>query len=54
MNKIAIIGSGVSGLFTSYLLSEKYKVTMYEKNNYLGGHAKTIYIKVDNKQIPID
>ena len=42
MEKIAIIGSGISGLASAYLLKDKYEVTLYEKNNYFGGHARTL------------
>lgn len=47
----AVIGAGISGLTTSMLLSKKYKVTLYEANKDLGGHALTINEKVlvDNK-----
>lgn len=42
MEKIAIIGSGISGLSAAYLLKDKYDVTLYEKNDYYGGHARTL------------
>ena len=51
--KIAIIGSGISGISASYFLSSKYEVHLYEKNNYLGGHTRTIKIPTDNN-LPID
>ncbi|QIV94111.1 NAD(P)/FAD-dependent oxidoreductase [Allofrancisella frigidaquae] len=51
MEKIAIIGSGISGLAISYLLKDKYDLTIYEKNNYFGGHARTLNIE---KGISID
>ncbi len=51
--KIAVIGSGISGISSSYFLSSKYKVHLYEKNNYLGGHTRTINISEDNN-LPID
>ena len=51
--KIAVIGSGISGISASYFLSSKYKVQLYEKNNYLGGHTRTINIPADNN-LPID
>ena len=38
MKHIAIIGSGISGLTTAYLLSKKHKVTVFEKNEKVGGH----------------
>ena len=40
--KIAIIGAGISGLSCAYFLSKEFDVTVYEKNNYAGGHAMTI------------
>ncbi|AJI69602.1 NAD(P)-binding Rossmann-like domain protein [Francisella tularensis] len=44
MEKIAVIGSGISGLAVSYLLKDKYQITLYEKNNYFGGHTRTLDI----------
>ena len=43
--KIAVIGSGISGLSAAWLLSKSHSVTIYEKNNYLGGHSNTQNIK---------
>ena len=40
-NKIAIIGSGISGLSAARILCKKYDVQLFEKNNYLGGHTHT-------------
>ena len=51
--KIAIIGSGISGISASYFLSSKYEVHLFEKDNYLGGHTRTINIPTDNN-LPID
>ncbi|AJC49361.1 NAD(P)-binding protein [Allofrancisella guangzhouensis] len=45
MEKIAVIGAGISGLAISYLLKDKYNITIYEKNNYFGGHARTLNIE---------
>ena len=47
----AVVGAGISGLTTAMLLSKKHKVTLYEANNYLGGHALTLNEKllVNNK-----
>ena len=38
---IAIIGSGIAGLSTAYFSQEYFDVTLFEKNDYLGGHANT-------------
>ena len=52
--KIAIIGSGISGLGTAYLLNKDHDITVYEKNDYIGGHSRTVDINVDGKFIPVD
>ncbi len=41
---IAVIGGGVAGLTTALLLQERHAVTLYEKNDYIGGHTNTIAI----------
>ena len=46
--KIAVIGSGISGISASYFLSSKYDVHLFEKNNYLGGHTRTVKVPADN------
>ena len=55
--KIAVIGSGISGLSAAWLLSKDHKVTIYEKNVELGGHANTIKIDYpikNNKVVSIN
>ena len=54
--KIAVIGSGISGLSCAWYLSKKYTVDIYEKNDYLGGHSNTQTIQTfgDNKYINVD
>ena len=42
--KIAIIGSGISGLSSALLLSQKHNITLFEVNKKFGGHANTIDI----------
>ena len=46
--KVAVIGSGISGLSVSHFLSKKYKVDLFEKNNHFGGHSYTIEIPSEN------
>ena len=46
--KIAVIGSGIAGISASYLLSSNYNVHLFEKNNYLGGHTRTVQVSADN------
>tara|TARA_B100001769_G_scaffold271381_1_gene264067 strand:+ start:59 stop:1315 length:1257 start_codon:yes stop_codon:yes gene_type:complete len=52
--EIAVIGSGISGLSSSLFLSKKNNVTLYEKNNYFGGHTNTKTINHQNKRINVD
>ena len=52
--KIAVIGSGISGLSVAYYLSKKYKVDLFEKDDHFGGHSYTYDIKHQNKTIPVD
>jgi predicted NAD/FAD-binding protein len=54
MKRIAIIGSGISGLYAAYLLNKYYDLTIYEKENYLGGHTRTLSIEYDNNYIDVD
>ncbi|WP_407276462.1 NAD(P)/FAD-dependent oxidoreductase [Halothiobacillus sp. DCM-1] len=39
--RIAVIGSGIAGLASAWLLGQKYSVTLFEQNDYLGGHTHT-------------
>ena len=52
--KIAIIGSGVSGMTAGFELSKKYEIHIYEKNSYIGGHTHTHEIIENNKKYFID
>tara|TARA_A100001011_G_C14300777_1_gene840676 strand:+ start:1637 stop:2863 length:1227 start_codon:yes stop_codon:yes gene_type:complete len=52
--KIAVIGSGISGLSSAYYLSKKYKVDLFEQDDHFGGHSYTYDIKNQNKIIPVD
>jgi len=46
--KIAVIGSGISGLSAAYFLSKKHKVDVFEKENHFGGHSYTVEIPTNN------
>ena len=52
--KIAVIGSGISGLSASYFLSKKHHVDLFEKEDRFGGHSYTIDVIVNKKRIPVD
>jgi predicted NAD/FAD-binding protein len=51
--KIAVIGGGISGLGAAYKLSDTCQVTLFEAENRLGGHARTV-LSGKNGQQPVD
>lgn len=52
--KIAIIGTGISGLTSAYLLNKHHDITVFEKAHRLGGHTATKKVRVQNKDYAID
>ena len=52
--KIAIIGSGISGLSSALLLSQKHNITLFEIDKRFGGHANTVDIMYKQSLIPVD
>ena len=52
--KIAIIGSGISGLSAALILDKDHKIKIFEKNHRLGGHSNTVNLEIDNKIIPVE
>ena len=52
--KIAVIGSGISGLSAAYYLSKKHKVDLFEKEDHFGGHSYTLDILINEKKISVD
>ena len=52
--KIAIVGSGISGLTCAYLLNREHDITVFEKNDYVGGHTHTHEIEYDGKEFSVD
>ena len=54
MERVAIVGTGISGMSAAYLLSDHYDLTVFEKKNYIGGHTHTVEVEEEGKKIPID
>jgi len=52
--KIAIIGGGVSGLTAAYLLHNDYDLTLFEANDYVGGHTQTHELEAEGRRWSID
>ncbi len=54
MKRIAIIGSGISGLGAAYALKDTADITVYEANDRAGGHAHTMDVDYDGTPISVD
>ena len=52
--KIAVVGSGISGLGAALALSEKHEVFLFEKNSYFGGHSNTVKIELKEETTYVD
>lgn len=52
--RIAIIGSGVSGLTCAYLLNPHHEITLFEQNEKLGGHTNTELVEREGKVFPVN
>jgi uncharacterized protein len=52
--KIAIIGAGISGLTAAYRLSPVHDITLFEANDYLGGHTHTVDVEWEGERQAID
>jgi predicted NAD/FAD-binding protein len=54
MRRIAVIGTGISGLSAAYLLHPHNDITVYEKENRSGGHSRTVTVRHGDRDIPVD
>ena len=54
MSRIAVIGSGISGLAAAYFLSRRHDVWLFEKDVRLGGHTHTVVIDTERGPLPLD
>ena len=53
--KIAVVGAGVAGIAASYLLQRQHEMTLYDKNDYIGGHTHTIVLESgEDAGTPVD
>jgi len=52
--RIAVVGSGIAGLASAWLLSRKHDVTLFEANNYFGGHTHTHDVEQQGRRYRID
>jgi len=52
--RIAVVGAGVAGLSTAWLLNPRHEVVLYENADRIGGHANTVLAAVDEGEVPVD
>ncbi len=52
--RIAVVGAGIAGLATAWLLSCRHDVFLFEANQYLGGHTNTVDVTLDGVTHPVD
>jgi len=52
--RIAVIGSGIAGLASAWWLSQRHEVTLFEANDYFGGHTHTHRVPVDGRVQAVD
>jgi len=52
--KVAVIGSGISGLSAAYFLQHTHEVHLFEKDERAGGHANTVDVVMGGQSIPVD
>ncbi|MDZ4663730.1 MAG: FAD-dependent oxidoreductase [Bacteroidota bacterium] len=54
MQTLAIIGTGVAGMGCAHLLQRKYDITLFEQNDYIGGHTNTVSVEEDGRLVHMD
>ncbi len=52
--RIAVVGSGISGLAAAWLLSRRHEVVLFEADDYLGGHTDTHRVEVGGRTLDVD
>lgn len=52
--RVAVVGSGISGLYCAHLLAHRHEVTLFEKDARPGGHANTVVVERGSRSIAID
>lgn len=53
-HRIAVVGAGISGLASAWLLSQQHDVTLFEAGAYLSGHTNTVDVTLEGHTHPVD
>ncbi|MEM5370817.1 FAD-dependent oxidoreductase [Paraburkholderia azotifigens] len=53
-SRVAVVGAGIAGLASAYLLARRHQVTLFEASGYAGGHANTVDVELDGFTHPVD
>ncbi|HSH92814.1 MAG TPA: FAD-dependent oxidoreductase [Roseimicrobium sp.] len=54
MKRLAIIGTGIAGMGCAHFLSKRFDLTLFEQNDYPGGHTNTVTVQENGRAVPID
>ena len=52
--KIAIVGTGISGLTVARMLAGRHDISVFEANDYVGGHTNTVHVDLDQGEWHVD
>jgi predicted NAD/FAD-binding protein len=52
--RIAVVGTGIAGLATAWLLNRRHAITVFEAEPRLGGHTNTVSLELDDREIAVD
>jgi predicted NAD/FAD-binding protein len=54
MQRLAIIGTGIAGMSAAYFLKDQYDISVFEKNDYIGGHTNTVTVDHNGETASFD
>ncbi|MFL5334108.1 MAG: FAD-dependent oxidoreductase, partial [Geminicoccaceae bacterium] len=52
--RIAVVGTGIAGLATAWLLNRRHAVTVFEAETRVGGHSHTVQVRAGGHDVPVD